>query len=85
MSQRSPMKRMEGSDYEDKCGQRADDVGWMSNREKRKVSPRKERIGVNRNTHHHKLLVGELLPTVHCCKCLAMASLHDLPAICLPE
>ena len=29
--------------------QRADDVGWMSNREKRKVSPRKERIGVNRN------------------------------------
>ena len=43
MSQRSPMKRMEGSDYEDKWSQQADDVGWMSNREKRKVSPRKEK------------------------------------------
>ena len=49
MSHRSPTKRMEGSDYEDKCSQRADDVGWMSNREKRKVSPRNKRIGVNRN------------------------------------
>ena len=42
MSQRSPKKRIEGSDYEDKWGQRADDVGWMSNRKKRKISPRKE-------------------------------------------
>ena len=33
----------EGSDYEDKCGQQADDMGGMSNREKRKVSPRKEK------------------------------------------
>ena len=49
MSHRSPKKWMEGSNYEDKCGQRADDVEGMSNREeKRKVSPRKE-IGVNRN------------------------------------
>ena len=43
MSHRSPKKRMEGSDYEDKCGQRADDVGGVSNCEKRKVSPRKEK------------------------------------------
>ena len=49
MSQRSPKKWMEGSDYEDKWSQRADDVGRMSNREERKVSPRKETIGVNRN------------------------------------
>ena len=42
MSQRSPRKQMEGSDYEDKCGQWADDVGGMSNCEKGKVSPRKE-------------------------------------------
>ena len=49
MSQRSPRKRIEGSDYEDKWSQRADDVKGMSNRGKRKVSPRKERIGVNRN------------------------------------
>ena len=42
MSHRSPKKRLEESDYEDKCSQRADDVGRMSNREKRKVSPRKE-------------------------------------------
>ena len=40
---------MEGSDYEDKCSQRADDVKGMSNHGKRKVSPRKKRIGVNRN------------------------------------
>ena len=43
MSQRSLKKRMEGSDYEDKCSQRAGDVGGMSNREKGKVSPRKEK------------------------------------------
>ena len=36
MSQRSPKKQMEGSDYEDKCSQQADDVERMSNREKRK-------------------------------------------------
>ena len=40
---------MEGSDYKDKCSQRADDVGRMSNRKKRKISPRKEKTGVNRN------------------------------------
>ena len=49
MSQRSPKKWMEGSDYEDKCSQRADDVGGMSNREKRKDKSKKKRIGVNRN------------------------------------
>ena len=43
MSQRSLRKQMEGSDYEDKCSQQADDVGRMSNREKRKISPRKEK------------------------------------------
>ena len=43
MSQRSPKKRMEGSDYEDKCSQRADGMGGVSNRGKRKVSPRKEK------------------------------------------
>ena len=43
MSHRSPKKWMEGSDYEDKWSQRADDVRRMSNREKRKVSPRKEK------------------------------------------
>ena len=43
MSHRSLRKWMEESDYEDKCSQRADDVGEMSNCEKRKVSPRKEK------------------------------------------
>ena len=43
LSQRSPRKQMEGSDYEGKCSQRADDVGRMSNHGKRKVSPRKEK------------------------------------------
>ena len=43
MSQRSPRKRKEGSDYEGKCSQQADDVRGMSNHEKRKVSPRKEK------------------------------------------
>ena len=37
------MKRVEGSDYEDKCSQRADDVEGVSNHEKRKVSPRKKK------------------------------------------
>ena len=40
---------MEGSDYEDKCGQWANDVGGMSNREKEKTSLRKQKIGVNCN------------------------------------
>ena len=40
---------MEGSDYEDKCGQQADDVGRMNNHKKDKISPKK-RIGVNHNT-----------------------------------
>ena len=43
MSQRSPKRRMEGSNYEDKWSQQADDVGRMSNREKRKVSLRKQK------------------------------------------
>ena len=41
---------MEGSDYEDKCSQRADDVERMSNREKRKDKSKKKRIGVNHNS-----------------------------------
>ena len=36
MSQGSPKKRTEESDYEGKWSQWADDVGRMSNREKRK-------------------------------------------------
>ena len=40
---------MEGSDYEDKCSQQADDVGGMSNREKRKDKSEEKRIEVNRN------------------------------------
>ena len=40
---------MEGSDYEDKCSQRADDVEGMSNREKRKEKISPKEIGVNRN------------------------------------
>ena len=43
MSHRSPRKRMEGSDYEDKCSQQADDVGRMSNCEKRKDTSEKEK------------------------------------------
>ena len=46
MSQRSPRKQIEGSDYEDKWSQWASDVGWMSNHEKRKdKSKRKENRG----------------------------------------
>ena len=47
VSQRSPRKRMEGSDYEDKCSQWADDVGRVSNRKKRKDKSKRKRIGVN--------------------------------------
>ena len=36
MSHRSPKKQMEESDYENKCSQQADDMGRMSNCEKRK-------------------------------------------------
>ena len=36
---------MEGSDYEDKCGQQADNVGRMSNCEKRKVSLKEKNRG----------------------------------------
>ena len=43
MSHRSLKKWMEGSDYEDKWSQRADDMGRMSNCEKRKVSPREQK------------------------------------------
>ena len=49
MSHRSSRKWIEGSDYEDKCSQQADDVERMSNREKRKDKSKKKRIGVNRN------------------------------------
>ena len=37
MSHRSPRNQIEGSDYKDKCGQQAGDVGEMSNHEKRKI------------------------------------------------
>ena len=40
---------MEGSDYEDKCSQWADDVGRMSNCEKRKDKSERKRIEVNCN------------------------------------
>ena len=43
MSHRSPKKRKEGSDYKDKCSQRANDVGGMSNRKKRKDKSEKEK------------------------------------------
>ena len=49
MSKRSSENQIEGSDYKDKCSQWADDVGGMSNHEKGKTSPRKEKIGVNHN------------------------------------
>ena len=42
MSQRSPKKRMEGSDYEDKYSQRANDMGGMSNCEKRNDKSKKK-------------------------------------------
>ena len=40
MSQRSLRKHVEGSNYEDKWSQQTDDMGWMSNCEKAKISPR---------------------------------------------
>ena len=41
---------MEGSNYEDKCGQQAKDVGGMSNHKKRKdKSEKRKEIGVNHN------------------------------------
>ena len=43
MSHRSLENWMEGSNYEDKCSQRADDAGGMSNCAKGKISPRKEK------------------------------------------
>ena len=43
MSQRSLKKQMEGSDYEDKCGQQADDMGGMSNCKKRKDKSEKRK------------------------------------------
>ena len=48
MGHRNLKKRMEGSDYEDKCSQQANDVERMSNREKRKDKSKK-RIGANHN------------------------------------
>ena len=36
---------MEGSDYDDKCSQRADDMGRMSNHEKEKISPKEKNRG----------------------------------------
>ena len=43
MSHRSLKKRMEGSNYEDKCGQQADDMGGVSNRKKRKDKSEKRK------------------------------------------
>ena len=43
MSHRSPKKQMEGSDYEDKCSQWADDVERMSNHTKRKDKSKKRK------------------------------------------
>ena len=45
MSQRSLEKRMEGSDYEDKCSQQADDMGGMSNHRERKDKSEKKNRG----------------------------------------
>ena len=43
MSQRSPKKQMEESNYEDKWNQYANDMRWMSNHEKRKDKSKKQR------------------------------------------
>ena len=45
MGQRSLKKQMEGSDYEDKCGQWADDVGRRSNHEKRNDKSKRRKRG----------------------------------------
>ena len=50
MSHRSPWNQMEGSDYEDRCGQQADDMGEMSNCEKGKDKSKKEKNRVNHNS-----------------------------------
>ena len=42
MSHRSLRNWMKGSDYKDKCGQWANDVGRMSNHGKRKISLKKK-------------------------------------------
>ena len=45
---------MEGSNYEDNCGQQANDVGGMSNHRKRNDKSKKtKRIEVNRNRFQH--------------------------------
>ena len=44
---------MEGSDYKDKWGQQANDVGGMSNCGKRKDKSEIKRIGVNHNSNAH--------------------------------
>ena len=43
MSQRSLKKWMEGSDYEDKWSQQANDMGWMSNCKKRKEKSKNQK------------------------------------------
>ena len=40
---------MEGSNYEDKCGQWADDVEGKSNHKKRKDKSEKQRTGTKHN------------------------------------
>ena len=43
MSHRSPRKQMEGSNYEDKCSQWANDMGRMSNRRRKKGKSEEEK------------------------------------------
>ena len=45
MSHRNLKKQMEGSNYEDKCGQRANDVEGMSNCRKRKDKSKEKNRG----------------------------------------
>ena len=54
MSQKSLKKQMEGSNYKDKWSQWADDVEWMSNHKKEKISLEKKRIQANCNTNCSK-------------------------------
>ena len=49
MIKRSPMKWMEGSDYERQVSQQADDMGGMSNCKKRNDESKRKEIGVNYN------------------------------------
>ena len=44
---------MEGSDYKEKCSQRADDMGRMSNRRQKKSKSEGKRTGVNHNRGIH--------------------------------